>query len=97
MSMSKCVLERVRFRHSWMRISSDRREVFLQIAFANGQGNAEGMLNVKCRLHVRQVAAIDCTDVEHAPIRVRIACVQVCMLRQIPVYRDEKRGIVWTV
>lgn len=31
------------------------------------------MPDVKCKSHVQRVAAIDCTDVEHAPIRARIA------------------------
>lgn len=49
-----------------------------------------GMLDVKCKSHVQRVAAIDCADVEHAPIYARIARVSLVALRQLTDCRNKK-------
>lgn len=47
---------------------SFKRKAILAAAFASREGLPPGMLDVKCKSHVQRVAAIDCADVEHAPI-----------------------------
>lgn len=59
--------------YSWNGISSERRTI-LTAAFASREGLLPGKSDVKCKSHVQRVAAIDCTDVEHAPICENCTC-----------------------
>jgi hypothetical protein len=50
------------------------------------------MLYVKYKSHVQRVAAIDCTDVEHAPIRARIIHVSLGLADNLRFHRNKEQN-----